>query len=40
MKHSIAWRTGETEVKLGYRPVHTWTLDDEMKYVEPKKRTY
>ncbi|WP_029923315.1 succinate dehydrogenase flavoprotein subunit [Nevskia soli] len=40
MKHSIAWRTGETDVKLGYRPVHTWTLDDEMKYVEPKKRTY
>jgi succinate dehydrogenase / fumarate reductase flavoprotein subunit len=40
MKHTIAWRTGETEVKIGYRPVHTYTLDDEMKYVEPKKRTY
>ncbi|MDR3418171.1 MAG: succinate dehydrogenase flavoprotein subunit [Nevskia sp.] len=40
MKHTIAWRNGETEVNIGYRPVHTWTLDDEMKYVEPKKRTY
>ena len=40
MKHTIAWRTSETEVKIGYRPVHTWTLDEEMHYVEPKKRTY
>ncbi|HZR35069.1 MAG TPA: succinate dehydrogenase flavoprotein subunit [Nevskia sp.] len=40
MKHTIAWRTGETEVKIGYRPVHSYTLDDEMKYIEPKKRTY
>jgi succinate dehydrogenase / fumarate reductase, flavoprotein subunit len=40
MKHTIAWRTGETEVKIGYRPVHSWTLDGEMKYIEPKKRTY
>jgi succinate dehydrogenase / fumarate reductase flavoprotein subunit len=40
MKHTIAWRTGETDVKIGYRPVHTWTLDNEMEYVAPKKRTY
>jgi succinate dehydrogenase / fumarate reductase flavoprotein subunit len=40
MKHTIAWRKSETDVDIGYRPVHTWTLDDEMKYVEPKKRTY
>jgi succinate dehydrogenase / fumarate reductase flavoprotein subunit len=40
MKHTLAWRESEAGVKLGYRPVHTWTLDDEMAYVEPKKRTY
>ncbi len=40
MKLCFAWRTGETEVKIGYRPVHSYTLDDEMKYIEPKKRVY
>jgi succinate dehydrogenase / fumarate reductase, flavoprotein subunit len=40
MKHSLAWRTSDTEVKLDTRPVHTYTLDDEMHYVEPQKRVY
>ena len=40
MKHSLAWRTSDTETKLDTRPVHTYTLDDEMHYVEPQKRTY
>jgi succinate dehydrogenase / fumarate reductase flavoprotein subunit len=39
-KHTMAWRTGETEVKLGYRPVHMFTLDDEMEVIPLKKRTY
>ncbi|EIT70439.1 MULTISPECIES: succinate dehydrogenase flavoprotein subunit [Hydrocarboniphaga] len=39
-KHSLAWRTGETEVKLGDRPVHMYTLDDEMQVVAPQKRVY
>ena len=40
MKHSLAWRTGDTSVQLDTRPVHTYTLDDEMHYVEPQKRVY
>jgi succinate dehydrogenase / fumarate reductase flavoprotein subunit len=40
MKHTLAWRTGETDVKIGYRPVHMYTLDDEMEVVPPKKRVY
>jgi succinate dehydrogenase / fumarate reductase flavoprotein subunit len=40
MKHSLAWRTSDTEVQLDTRPVHTFTLDDEMHYVEPQKRVY
>jgi len=39
-KHSLAWRTGETEVVLDGRPVHMNTLDDEMQVVAPQKRVY
>jgi succinate dehydrogenase / fumarate reductase flavoprotein subunit len=39
-KHTLAWRSGETEVKLGYRPVHMFTLDDEAQVIPLKKRTY
>lgn len=40
MKHSLAWRVSDTEVKLDTRPVHSYTLDDEMNYIEPQKRVY
>jgi len=44
MKHTLSWSTwddsAEDPVKLGYRPVHTQPLDDEMMHVPPKKRTY
>ena len=39
-KHSLAWRTAETEVKIDYRPVHMYTLDSETEVVPPKKRVY
>jgi succinate dehydrogenase / fumarate reductase flavoprotein subunit len=41
MKHTLAWldvNTGET--KIDYRPVHTYTLTDEVEYIAPKARTY
>ncbi len=40
MKHSLAWIDGKGNVTLGYRPVHTWTLTDEVDYIEPKVRVY
>ncbi|MDH5187416.1 MAG: succinate dehydrogenase flavoprotein subunit [Rhodospirillaceae bacterium] len=40
MKHTIAWVDKNKNVKLGYRPVHTWTLTDEVEYIEPKARVY
>ena len=40
MKHTLATRTGDTQVTMGSRPVHTFTLDKEMDYVEPQKRVY
>ncbi|MGB0749599.1 MAG: succinate dehydrogenase flavoprotein subunit, partial [Magnetospiraceae bacterium] len=40
MKHSLAWISEDGKVTLGYRPVHTWTLTDEVEYIEPKERVY
>ena len=39
MKHTLAWLE-ESEVRLDYRPVHDYTLSNEMSYIEPQKRVY
>ena len=39
MKHTIAWyENGDTDID--YRPVHTWTLSNDISYIEPKARVY
>ena len=38
-KHSLATVEGG-KVKLDYRPVHTFTLTDEVEYIKPQKRVY
>ncbi len=41
MKHSLTYYDSETgKVKLDYRPVHAYTLTDEVEYVKPKERVY
>ena len=41
IKHMLAWIGFETrEVKLDYRPLHTYTLTNHVQYIEPKKRVY
>ena len=44
MKHTIAWFDGwggsGGGVKIDYRPVHEYTLTDDVEYIEPKKRVY
>ncbi|MDR3441081.1 succinate dehydrogenase flavoprotein subunit [Telmatospirillum sp.] len=40
MKHSLAWVDETGKVTLGYRPVHTYTLTDEVEYIVPKARVY
>ncbi len=40
MKHSLAWIAEDGKTSLTYRPVHTWTLTDEVDYIEPKARVY
>jgi succinate dehydrogenase / fumarate reductase, flavoprotein subunit len=41
MKHTLAWLDRETgQVKIEYRGVHTYTLTNDVQYVEPVKRVY
>jgi succinate dehydrogenase / fumarate reductase flavoprotein subunit len=41
MKHTLAWLDDAThQVTLDYRPVHTYTMTNEVQYVEPKARVY
>ena len=41
MKHTLAWADyGSKTVRLDYRPVHTHTMTNEVKYIEPKARVY
>ena len=39
MKHTLTWFE-DGKVKIDYRPVHNYTLTDEVKYIEPKARVY
>ena len=40
MKHTLAWVDDDWAVRLDYRPVHTYTLTDEVDYILPKARVY
>lgn len=40
MKHTLAWIDDKGKVTLDYRPVHTYTLTDEVDYIAPKERVY
>ncbi|MBR84174.1 MAG: fumarate reductase (quinol) flavoprotein subunit, partial [Magnetovibrio sp.] len=40
MKHTLAWIDDKGAVTIGYRPVHAYTLTDEIDYIEPKERVY
>jgi succinate dehydrogenase / fumarate reductase, flavoprotein subunit len=39
MKHSLGW-FDNGKVTLDYRPVHTYTLTDDIEYIKPKVRSY
>ena len=41
MKHTLTWQDGmEDDPRIDYRPVHAFTLSDEVEYIPPKKRVY
>src|SRR5882672_10646149 len=41
MKHSLIWFDGATaETRIDFRPVHTYTLSNDIAYIQPKARVY
>ncbi len=39
-KHTLCWLDDDGNTRIDYRPVHMYTLDDEVDVVPPKKRVY
>ena len=41
MKHTLAWLDAKTgAVKIDYRPVHAYTMSNDISYIAPKARVY
>jgi succinate dehydrogenase / fumarate reductase flavoprotein subunit len=41
MKHTLSWLETKTgKVTIDYRPVHTYTMTNDVQYIEPKARVY
>jgi succinate dehydrogenase / fumarate reductase flavoprotein subunit len=40
MKHTLAWLDDKGWAKIDYRPVHDYTLSNDVEYIPPKARTY
>ena len=40
LKHTVAWLDGDGKVTIGYRPVHLYTLSNEVQAFPPKARSY
>jgi succinate dehydrogenase / fumarate reductase flavoprotein subunit len=40
MMHTLAWADDAGKVTIDYRPVHNFTMSNEMEYIKPKKRVY
>ena len=40
MKHTLAWKRPGEGVQIDYRPVHKYTMTDEVSYIEPRARVY
>jgi succinate dehydrogenase / fumarate reductase flavoprotein subunit len=40
MKHTLTWLDSDGEVEFDYRPVHMYTLTDDVEVIPPKKRVY
>jgi succinate dehydrogenase / fumarate reductase flavoprotein subunit len=40
MKHTVVWRDADGKVRLDYRPVHQFTMSNEVQPFPPKARVY
>ena len=39
LKHTLTW-LNDNQVKIAYRPVHLYTLTDDVEMIPPKERVY
>jgi succinate dehydrogenase / fumarate reductase flavoprotein subunit len=40
MKHTLTWMDEKGNVTIDYRPVHAFTMSNDIAYIEPKARVY
>jgi len=40
MKHTLTWYDENHKTNIDYRPVHSYTMSDDIDYIEPKPRVY
>ncbi len=40
MKHTLSWVDAKGGVKIDYRPVHAYTMSNDVEYIKPKPRVY
>lgn len=40
MKHTLTWCDEHHNTTIDYRPVHTYTMTDDVEYIKPKPRVY
>jgi succinate dehydrogenase / fumarate reductase flavoprotein subunit len=40
MKHTLAWIDEKGDTEIDYRPVHNYTMTNDVQYIPPKARVY
>ena len=40
MKHTLTWCDDQHKTTIDYRPVHSYTMTDDIEYIKPKPRVY
>jgi len=40
MKHTLMWADDNNKTTIDYRPVHSYTMTDDIDYIKPKPRVY
>ena len=40
MKHTLTWCDEKHQTNIDYRPVHSYTMTDDIEYIKPKPRVY
>jgi succinate dehydrogenase / fumarate reductase flavoprotein subunit len=40
MKHTLAWIDHDSTTTIDYRPVHDYTMTNDVQYIPPKARVY